>query len=110
MLVLPHFIAYEVTPGWGRATISFAGPLREVGACYLWERCHEKHGASFRAMTADGIECGTPRPGAQHGVAGVLTERCHECGQMFTTHKVAEPLCPGCELLSIGSSSLARSE
>jgi len=110
VFVLPFFIAYEVSPGWGRDTVSFAGPRREAAACFFWERCHENYGASFRALTADGIECGTPRPGQQHGVAGVLMERCFECEEMFVTSKVGAPLCPGCELLTIGSASLARTE
>jgi hypothetical protein len=110
MIVLPQFIAFEVCPGWGLASVAFAGATREAGACFLWERCHDKYGATFRAMTADGIECGTPRPGAQHGVAGVLMERCGDCERMFVTPVVGAPLCPGCELLTVGSAELRRVE
>ena len=108
--MLPRFVAFEVCPGWGQRVVAFAGPRAEAGACFLWERSHDKHGASFRAITAEGIECGTPRPGQQHGVAGVLMERCADCDRMFVTPIVGEHLCPGCELLTIGSATLARTE
>ena len=106
----PHFIAFEICPGWGLATVSFAGPRAEASACFLWERCHAKHGATFRAITANGIESGSPRPGDQHGIRGVLMERCADCEEMFTTMKVGTALCPGCELLTIGYATLARTE
>lgn len=110
MLVLPVFVVFEVCPGYGQPTTRFAGPRREVLACALWERCHSKYGATFRAVTPDGIECGTPRPGDQHGVKGVLQERCADCEQMFATALVGASLCPGCELLSIGSINLWQVE
>ena len=108
MFVLPHFHAYEVRPGWRQPVVSFAGPDREAGACHLWERCHNKHGASFRAITENGIECGTPNPGDQHGVRGILMERCADCERMFVTPVVGASLCPGCELLAVGSAVLGR--
>lgn len=108
MLVLPHFVAYEVCQGWGYPVQRFTARGREAAACYLWQHCHQRHGASLRALTVGGIECGTPRPGDQHGVHGVLMERCADCEQMFTTATVGASLCPGCELLTVGYATLAR--
>lgn len=110
MFLLPHFVAFEIQPGRGEKVVSFAGPRRESGACYLWQSCHQRYGASLRAITADGIECGTPRPGEQHGVRGVFTERCSDCEAMFITPVVGAALCPGCELLAAGYATLSRTD
>lgn len=108
--MFPNFVAFEVRPGRGEKVITFAGPRREVGACYLWQSCHTRYGASFRAITADGIECGTPRPGEQHGINGVMMERCSDCEAMFITPAVGAKLCPGCELLAVGYATLTRAD
>jgi NAD-dependent dihydropyrimidine dehydrogenase PreA subunit len=106
MLLLPQYLAYDVCAGYGQPSVSFAGPRREAAACYLWQSCHGHYGATFRALTADGGEYGTPRHG--EAAVGVLVANCHDCGDAFVCPTVGTRVCPGCELLTIGFLALAE--
>jgi hypothetical protein len=90
--------------GHGSVVEIFTGGFEaEVQAARAWERWHRAYGASFRIVTESGEEYGTLRPGERHGVHGILTERCMECGREFRTLQAGAAMCPGCELLVIGS-------
>jgi hypothetical protein len=86
----------------------FTGPRAEAMAAAVWERCHRLPRASFRIIEESGEEHGTLRPGERHGVHGILTERCADCGKEFRTLIAGASLCPGCTLLTIGAANLAR--
>jgi hypothetical protein len=91
----PHYVAFEITPGWHQGVIVVEGPNRERRAAALWNRCATASGAAFRAITSEGEEFGTLKPGERHGV-GCFTERCADCEKEFKTPTVGESICPGC--------------
>lgn len=94
-------IAIEVCRGWQQPTYSFLAGHADRAAA-LWSQVRTERGATFRVIAATGEEFGTRRPGDVHGIAGLFTERCSDCGLEFKALRVGAPLCPGCELLNIG--------
>ncbi len=96
-------VAFEIVPGYHKPMIRLAGD-RQVAAARLWATCCLAHGAAFRVIDDRGEEYGTCRPGDIHGLGGIFTERCGECGREFRTARVGAPICPGCELVQTSES------
>jgi len=90
--------AFEIVPGYRQPVVRFSGD-QAAAAAHFWATCCLARGASFRVIEDTGEEFGTKRPGDIHGLGGLFTERCAECGREFRTRRVGAAWCPGCELM-----------